>query len=142
MISTQNAKMYSEVYSILNILGDEYKSLLPQKLYNFIKENKFKDYTPIYNENIPFSQQDISKESVAFICMLHYNYWCKTEEEKAKINKILAYNEQQKRVEYFKFKKKWEEEDMTERREKTALEVIKETNIFQKILDFLRKIRS
>ena len=106
MVSTQNAKMYSEVYSILDVLGNEYKSSLPQKLYNFIKENKIKDYTPIYNENIPFSQQDISKEAVAFICMLHYNYWCKTEEEKAKINKILSYNEQQKRKKYFEFEKK------------------------------------
>ena len=139
MVSIQNATMYSEVYSMLNVLGNEYKSLLPQKLYDFIKENKLESYAPIYNENLPFSQQNISKEAVAFICMLHYNYWCKTEEEKAKINKILECNEKKKREKYFKFEKRMENKKHDVADGETALVVINKKSIFQRILDFFMK---
>lgn len=137
MVSIQNAKMYSEVYNMLNFLGDEYKNLLPQKLYNFIKENKLENNIQSNNENL---QPNISKESIAFICMLHCKYWCKTEEEKAKINKILEYNEKKKREKYFEFEKKMENEKYAKTEEK-ALVVINKKNIFQRILNFFKNLK-
>ena len=90
------AMVYSEVYGILNMLGDGYIKLIPIKLYNFIKENKSIEYNPNYDSNIPLAKQNISKNATAFICMLHYNYWCTSEEEKEKLKKVLDYNQKKK----------------------------------------------
>ena len=65
------AMVYSEVYGILNMLGENYIKLIPIKLYNFIKENKSIKYNPNFDNSIPLEQQNISKNATAFICMLH-----------------------------------------------------------------------
>ena len=102
MVTNERALVYSEVYEILNILGEEYKNSIPEKLYKFIKENRSQNYKFEYDTNISLSEQKVTRKTVAFLCMLHCNYWCKSEEEKAQITKILEYNENKKRDKYFK----------------------------------------
>ena len=80
---------YSEVYSLLNILGQKYINSITKKLYNVIENKRAKSYNPTYDLSIPLYKQKISKKGTALICLLHYNYWCESEEEKNKINQIL-----------------------------------------------------
>lgn len=111
MISVEQSKMYSEVYQILEILGDEYKSLLPKDIIETINNNRMTDYTPIYDSNIPLNEQNISKKTSDFLCMLHYNYWCKDAKEKKVLDEILDHNEEKRRKETFEYQEKFKEKN-------------------------------
>ena len=103
MVVNRQATMYSEIYGILNMLGNDYKDSIPKQILNLIEDKRFKDYTPKYNVSIPLWKQNISKGATEFICMLHYNYWIKSEDEKNEIDNILT-NNQKKKDEYLKVK--------------------------------------
>ena len=51
---------YSEVYSILNLLGESYITKLPKSLYNMIIEEKLNEYNPKYSSSIALEQQNIT----------------------------------------------------------------------------------
>lgn len=94
----QQVIMYSQVYSILNALGNEYIKAIPEKLYNLIKDNSSQEYIKTYSMDNIWKNDELTKKTVAFLCILHYNCWCKTEEEKKKIQEILKYNCEMKRI--------------------------------------------
>ena len=87
-------EMYSEVYSILKILGKEYMEKLPKTILKIIIESREENYNPKYDLSIPLKNQDINRKSIAMITLLHYNYWCETEEDRAKLKNILETNEE------------------------------------------------
>ena len=97
--------VYSEVYSLLNALGSQYINALPKKLYSLIEEKRDKSYNPTFDLSMPIYKQNISKNATALICILHYNYWCTSEEEKNKINKVLKYNTEKAREMYCDYEK-------------------------------------
>ena len=94
------AKAYSEVYSLLNTMSPKYIYALPEKLYSIIEEKRDKSYNPTFDLSMPIYKQNISKNATALICILHYNYWCTSEEEKNKIDKVLKYNTEKVKEEY------------------------------------------
>lgn len=81
---------YSEVYSVLELLGEDYISKLPSKMYNMIEEERLKEYNPSYS--MPLKNENIKKEALAIIAVLHLNYWCETEEEKRRLNNLFENN--------------------------------------------------
>lgn len=85
-------KMYSEVYSIINLMSEEYKKRLPSQLYELIKKERLETYNPVFNPKINLVEQNISREAVAMLVLLQLNYWCDSEEEKQEINKMLKEN--------------------------------------------------
>ena len=87
-------EMYSEVYGILKALGDKYINKLPKTVLKVITESKEENYNPEYSMSIPLKEQDINRKSLAMIALLHYNYWCETEEDRAKLKNILETNEE------------------------------------------------
>lgn len=144
MVIDRQATMYSEVYSILNMLGQNYKSSIPKQILNLVENKRFKEYTPKYSVSIPLWKQNISKDATEFICMLHYNYWIKNEDEKKEIDNILTTN-QKKKDEYLKIKynpdnifKK--QNSNIEKSEETALVQIEEENWKNKIIKFFNKL--
>ena len=86
--------MYSEVYSILKMLGKEYMKKLPKTILKIIIESREENYNPKYDLSIPLKNQDINRKSIAMITLLHYNYWCETQEEKSKLKKMLEENDE------------------------------------------------
>lgn len=84
--------MYSEVYSVLMVLGADYTNKLPEKLIKFIKKNKSNSYTPQYSLEKPLEEQEIQKDSLAMIVMLNYKYWAKDDIEKKEIFMMLKGN--------------------------------------------------
>ena len=144
------ANAYSEVYGVLKILGPKYINRIPKKLYSLIEENREKSYNPIFDLTIPLSKQNISKEGTSFICLLHYNYWCTSEEEKSKINKILKYNTEQARNKYFEYEKKLNKleinidkpvkKEFNISQNNTAIAVRKNDSIFKRIWKFFKHI--
>lgn len=87
-------QIYSEVYSILNLLGKSYIDRLPNKLYEMIKEQRDINYTPSYNLDLKFDKQNIKRETLSMIALFHLNYWCDNQEEKDKLQKLFNKNEQ------------------------------------------------
>lgn len=100
MIDINQKIEYSEVYAIINCMGEYYKKSIPKNIYDYIEKNRDKKYNPIYDIKKPLSEQIISKKAVSLICMLHYNYWCRTENEKKIIEKIWKNNDRKNREKY------------------------------------------
>ncbi|MBR3003267.1 MAG: hypothetical protein IKF38_06945 [Clostridia bacterium] len=132
MVNSNNAIVYSEVYGILNILDIKYKEAIPEKLYSFIEANRSQSYNPSYDKNLPLNKQNISSKAAAFICLLHYNYWCETEQEKERINIVLNHNQQKKRDRYFEY-----EQRFNQQKEQKFEEEIEQQELNEKGNDFL-----
>lgn len=132
--------IYSEVYSILNILGDSYIIKIPKESFEFIEKERLKSYNPIYDLNFDIKEQNIKKQSIAMIALFHLNYWCNTDEERLKIKNILKNNEDELRRLYspdniFKNKK----DNFYENNKKEIVALTKQKQSF--IKKILNKIR-
>lgn len=92
-MNIKTKEIYSEVYQVLNLLGNEYIDKLPNSLFNLLKEKRNVNYNPQYTEDIPLNKQNIKKESIAIIALIHLNYWCEDEKEKYELKQILKNNE-------------------------------------------------
>ncbi len=92
-MNIRTKEIYSEVYQVLNLLGNEYIDKLPNSLLNMLKEKRSMDYNPQYIEDIPLNKQNIKKETLAIIALLHLNYWCENEKEKLELKQVLKNNE-------------------------------------------------
>lgn len=83
--------IYSEIYGILEFLGENYKKRLPSKLFKKILEEKNPQYNPNYNMT---NNMNFKKETKAIIALFKINYWCESETEKQELIKRFRDNEQ------------------------------------------------
>ena len=123
-------EMYSEVYGILKALGDKYINKLPKTVLKVITESKEENYNPEYSMSIPLKEQDINRKSLAMIALLHYNYWCETEEDRAKLKNILETNEE-------KHQKEMQEKYSNDKIFNKAITKIEEETISEKVDRFV-----
>lgn len=93
MTDEKKQEIFSEIDAFLKIIDEDDRLKVPTKLRNLYKENKRLDYNPVYSRDIPIEKQEIKRETIAMIGLLHLNYWCKTEEEKEELRKIFIENE-------------------------------------------------
>ena len=98
-MNVQTQEIYSEVYSILNLLGESYIKKLPVSLFNMIKEEKRQDYNPKYDSKINLEQQNIKRETLSMIALFHLNYWCNSDEEKNELKTLFKNNEEKYQAE-------------------------------------------
>ena len=98
-MNVQTQEIYSEVYSILNLLGESYIKKLPVSLFNMIKEEKRQDYIPKYDAEINLEQQSIKRETLSMIALFHLNYWCNSDEEKNELKTLFKTNEEKHQAE-------------------------------------------
>ena len=92
-MNIKTKEIYSEVYQVLNLLGNEYIDKLPKSLLNMLKEKRDINYNPQYIEDIPLNKQNIKKETLAILALLHLNYWCENEKEELELKQVLKNNE-------------------------------------------------
>lgn len=92
-------EMYSEVYSILNLLGSSYITKLPKSLFKMIEEEKSSTYNLQYSEDQSLSEQNIKRESLSMIALFHLNYWYNSDEEKEQLKQLLKNNEEKHQAE-------------------------------------------
>jgi len=112
-------EIYSEVYGILNMLGESYIKRLPVALYEMIEKEMSKHYIPKYDSKIPLEEQKIKKESISMIALFHLIYWCDTDEDKNKLNKILKDNGEKQKAE---LKEKYNLENVFNNRKQSAVQ--------------------
>lgn len=101
MINIANiSKAYSEVYSFLNVLGNNYISKIPKSIYDTIKNSRDQSYNPKYTDVESISNQTISKEGLSLISALNLQYWCEDEAQKQELKEIYANNARKETEKY------------------------------------------
>lgn len=98
-MNIRTKEIYSEVYQVLNLLGNDYIDKLPISLINMLREKREVNYNPQYIDNIPLKEQNVKKETMFIIVLLYLNYWCKDENEILEVKNILKNNEDKYQVE-------------------------------------------
>lgn len=146
-MNVETKEIYSEVYQVLILLGNEYIDKLPSSLFNMLKEKREVNYIPQYTDDILLNNQNIKKETLSIIVLLYLNYWCENENEKLELKQILKRNEdefQAKLKEKYNpddiFKKYNQEQKIAEKNTKnvTSMKLYKES-IFGKIINKIKK---
>lgn len=92
-ISIKTRQAYAEIDIFLELLNEEQKNQVPQKLREFFKREKAQEYKKIIYPDIPIKDQNFSKETLGLIALLNLEYWCKDEQEKQRLEKIYEKNE-------------------------------------------------
>lgn len=141
-----NMIAYAEIDEILNLLEDQYREKVPEKVRIFLKEEKMPDYTPTIDVNIPLIQQNLKRETIVLLAILNINYWCENEEEKQFFLNELAKNEEEKK----KLKEKYNPDNLFKNKQEklidesmqTGQELIeyKETNFISKLLKKIKQL--
>ena len=88
--------VYSEVYSFVNAMGEEYINKLPKKIYNSIKENRDTSYNPVFRADQELKKGDLSQYAMAIISVFYISYWCNNVEEKNHLKKSFIENSKKK----------------------------------------------
>lgn len=144
MDSTTN-EIYSEVYAILQILGQNYINKLPNKLYEIIEKEKSNTYNPTYDSIDNLASLNIKKESISMIALFHLNYWCNSEEEKQNLKNIFNENEIKHQT---SLKEKYSTDNLFKSKTKSNTEIEnqeimliqeEQENIFKKIFNKIKK---
>ena len=145
-----NMMAYSEVYEVLNLMEDEYRKRVPQKVIDFFDDERMKEYKPEIRVDIPLEEQNLRRETVILLVILTINYWCDTEEEKQSFINELERNEQLKKelAEKYNpdnlFKKTAKQDDINEQVVTNEVAIIKYEEsllkkIWNKILSIFKK---
>lgn len=92
-LSLVTRQAYSEIDEFLSLLSEEKRNEIPIKLREFFKEEKDKEYKKGINPEIPIKEQELKEETLGIIAMLNLQYWCKDENQKARLKKVYAENE-------------------------------------------------
>ena len=134
---------YAEVDAIIELLEDEYVQKVPQKVRNFLKEEKDNNYIPNINVEVSLLEQNLKRETLVLLAILNLNYWCDSEQEKQELLKELKENEEEHQKELYEkynpdniFKNK----EINEQNQNLALIEYKEKSFISKILDNIKKL--
>ena len=86
----------SEVYCILELLGDTYKNKLPKKFLEFINQNRNIDFS-LEIDNSDYENLKISKDALVLVSYLNLKYWVEDEDEKQRLLEIYKKNDEKKK---------------------------------------------
>lgn len=84
---------YAEVDEILEIIEKDYLDKIPQKLRDFFKSAKDKNYSKKIDLVRPIEEQNFLDETMAIIAFLNLKYWCEDEKERERLIKVYKANE-------------------------------------------------
>lgn len=152
-MNEQTKNIYSEVYSILNLLDEEYKNKLPTEILNMIEQQKNSEYSPVYSLAESVENQNIQKETKAMIALFKLYYWCDSNEEQEQLVNLLKGNEDKVQAELrerydiekvFKKKQEYQNINKNEVSNNTAMIMDKKTifsKIINKIKEFFRRFK-
>ncbi|MDR1102057.1 MAG: hypothetical protein LBL34_06900 [Clostridiales bacterium] len=87
------AKIFSEVYAILQALGGSFTSKIPADVLERIEKERDMDYTVHINENKPIDRQGLSGDSMAMLAYIRLEYWLTDEQDKQGFLEFLKKNE-------------------------------------------------
>ncbi len=133
-----------EVEYILKKLDNEYINKIPQEIWNYIEENKDKEYVFKYDESKTLVEQNLSIDTIAILTYINMEYLL-DEQQKKEMQEILKNDE---RIAEEEKKKKYSVDEIFKNKEKSPESKVEETKklieykestikqIWNKILDF------
>ena len=92
MKQEQMPRVLSEVSHYLKGCDERLLNKLPEKLRNFIEDNKDKEYNCTFDYRKKLSELNLMPETKSFITLIYISYWC-DEESKQKLIKELKQND-------------------------------------------------
>jgi len=141
-------KRLVEVDEILNYLSEEDLLKIPEEVRNVIKENKDKEYFWKYDETKPLKEQDVSRDTIAFLSYLNMEYLL-NEKQKEYMQRLHELNEKKleeaKAEEYsvddlFK-NKKLQQEEAKEAEQKQELSLVEyKESFFKKLINRIKNL--
>lgn len=136
-MNTKTKEMYSEVYGILEVLGEKYINKLPKELYELIKKCKLEIYSPKYDIETISEDKSIKRETLSMIALFHLNYWCDTE-EKQELKNLFKRNDEKnfalKRMKYNLSNILQNQDVENEKVTETSIVKVEKENLFLKII--------
>ena len=136
-MNTKTKEMYSEVYGILEVLGEKYINKLPKELYELIKKCKLETYSPKYDIETISEDKSINRETLSMIALFHLNYWCDTE-EKQELKNLFKRNDEKnfalKRMNYNLSNILQNQDIENEKVTETSIVKVEKENLFLKII--------
>ena len=100
MQKLNSKRSYSEVYEILNFLGEEFINRIPKKMYGLIDEERDKEYKPnLLKEDGMLDESKISQETIALFAVLNVKYFMDDENQKQEFLNTLKANEEKYQAE-------------------------------------------
>lgn len=76
---------FKEVNTIIDIIGKEYKTKIPQKLLELLNREEAKEHKTNIKKDLPFEKQKISRTALILLNYINRKYWIESEEKKKKI---------------------------------------------------------
>ena len=140
-------KRLVEVDEILNYLSEEDLLKIPEEVRNTIKENKDKEYFWQYDETKPLKDQEVSRDTIAFLSYLNMEYLL-NEKQKEYMQQLHELNEKKleeaKAEKYgvedlFKRNKPQQEEPKEIEQEQELSLVEYKENFFTKMISKIKK---
>ena len=144
MVSTVKIpRAYSEVYSFINTLGNEYIEKIPNKIYYIIRDNRDKEYNPIYKKEQTLKEGVLSHEALCLHSALNLQYWSNDNEEKNLLKQKYIENTKKEQEKYsydnlFKNKSKIVENISNEQEHKEVIEY--KESIFTRIKNWFKRL--
>lgn len=144
MLSTATRQVYTEIDNFIDLLDENERNKIPERLRMFFKKEKDNNYKKEIDINIPIQYQNLKEETLALIAILNLEYWCEDKEEKLRLKRIYFNNEEkyQKdlREKYnFTFNAKIKPNEKTIQKDLVISEH-KKNSIFSRIKEFIKTI--
>lgn len=136
---------YAEVSYILDILGKQYKSKVPEKILDLFNNNKNDSYKVNIDLSSGFNNVNVSRTALIIISILNLKYWETNESENKRLKKIYNENEQiyQDKINMYKnddwLKRNKQTYESTEVEEKSLI-VKEKISAWNKFKNFIKKI--
>lgn len=144
MLSTASRQAYTEIDNFIELLDENERNKIPERLRMFFKKKKDNNYKKEIDINIPIQYQNLKQETLAIIAILNLEYWCEDKEEKLRLKRIYFNNEEkyQKdlREKYnFTFNAQIKSNEKTTQKE-LAISKNKKNSIFSRLKELIKKI--
>jgi len=86
---------YSEINMILPLLEDDLISKIPDNIKDFFENEKDDEYRPHIDITKPLDEQQLKRDTIILLTMLHLRYWCEDETEKQELMNQLSKNDKE-----------------------------------------------
>lgn len=96
----ENLMVNTEVYEILNLLGNRYIGKIPTDLYEYISNNRDENYEVKFESLEELNEKNVSKKAVETVIYLYGKYFNQSEDDRNELKRILVENEKELREKY------------------------------------------
>ena len=127
-------------------MDEKYVNKIPLKLRKIIVEEKSKEYSKEIIADKPLEEQNLTKETLAILAVLNYNYWCENEEIKKELLDKYKENEE---IYQKELREKYNPDNIFKNKSKVIIEenkeakdiaIVSEVPRYKKILDLIKNM--